>query len=290
MEFSIGHVAGMRQSGTLCPRLFDKGKGMNHALFEQALRQGLPASALRALEKRRGSPGTRHSKTGAHSKTTIVTMTYRDGIMCVADRKTSGWGYTIMSQDSVKIYKVSPFSALLGCGSVADIQLAERTLKFTCQEFFEDTSFVLTTDAQANYLAQCCRIWNYWYGETFSLGVILAGVDEDGPEMYQIDQDGCSLQFRDYVTFGSGGMRAEDTLDLVYEDGMPPDKALNVAMQAMFHAGYRDSGSSDARVATPSVATVTLESGVTFLPDSVIEDALDRVVKTKRLARRRRNR
>lgn len=284
----------MFQSGTLCAPLFDKEEGMNHALLEQALRQGLPATALRALERRRGTVGSQKSHAGAHSKTTIVAFMYRDGnedgIMCVADRKTSGWGYTIMSQESVKIYPVSPFSVLLGCGSVADIQLAERTLKHACLEFFEDTSFVLTTDAQANYLAQCCRIWNYWYSETFSLGVILAGVDEDGAEIYQVDQDGCTLMMKDYATFGSGGMRAEDTLDLVYRDKMPPDEALNVAMQAMFHAGYRDSGSSDARVATPSVATVTLKGGVKFLDDEVIERELDLVVRTKRLARRRRHR
>lgn len=257
---------------------------MRQDLLARAMREALPAESLRRLEERRssGSAGPRRRTKGAHSKTTIMAMKYADGVLCAADRKTSGWGYSIMSQDSVKIYKVSAFSVLLGCGSVADIQLAEKTLGEANEEFREDNEFPLTMDAQANHLAMLCRWWNYWYGENFSLSTILAGVDAYGTDIYEIDQDGSTLVRRDYTATGSGGFRAEDQLDARYEDDLSLSRALEVAMHAMYHAGLRDSGSSPPIIATPSVATMNLRSGVRFLPDETVERALGRVLLTKR--------
>lgn len=257
---------------------------MRQDLLSRAMREALPAEALRRLEERRtgGSTGPRRRTKGAHSKTTIMAMKYADGVLCAGDRKTSGWGYSIMSQDSVKIHRVSSFSVLLGCGSVADIQLAEKTLREVNEEFREDNEFPLTMDAQANHLAMLCRWWNYWHGEDFSLGTILAGADAYGTDIFEIDQDGSMLVRPDYTASGSGGFRAEDQLDARYEDNLSLDAALEVAMHAMYHAGLRDSGSSPPIIATPSVVTVNLRNGVRFLPDARVERALGRVLLTKR--------
>lgn len=256
---------------------------MRTDLVERAIIQALPARALRQAERMRARSAAtpKPLQNRIRSNTTIMTMKYAGGILCAADRKTSGWGYTIMSQESIKIYPVAPNTVILGCGSVSSIQLVEATLKEANHEFFEGYEFLLSVKGQVNYLAQLLRWWSFWYGEFFSVGVLLAGVDPDGTFIYELEEDGCNLERPHFATSGSGGFRVEDQLDARWEEGLSLSDALEIAMHGMVHSGMRDSGSSDPRIALPTVVTVT-EGGVEFLSERAVKAALAKVLRTKR--------
>jgi proteasome beta subunit len=254
-----------------------------------AVEHAIPARQLRRLQHRAGI-GSKRAKpltSRIRSSTTIATMLYRDGVLCVADRKTSGWGYSILSQRSIKITPVSSHSALLGSGSVSDIQMAYQTLQNVNSEFEEDnTGESLSVAGQAHVLAQLFRLWGQYYGLGISVGILLAGFDEvNGPSMFSIDDDGCSLRRTEFATAGSGGDRIEDQFDARWEPNLPFEKALDVAMHGMIHSGMRDSGSSPPIIALPTVVVVR-NDGVHTIEERVIEKALGHALLTKRHVRK----
>ncbi len=254
-----------------------------------AVLQAVPARELRKLENGGGSRGRQQKPLTerVRSSTTIATMLFKDGVLCTADRKTSGWGYSILSQRSIKITKISSHSALLGSGSVADIQLAYQSLQNANSEFEEDNNGEkLSTAGQAHYLAKLLRLWTQFYGAGLSVGVLLAGFDSTaGPSMFSIDDDGCCMKRSDFATAGSGGERIEDQFDARWEPGLSFEAALDVAMHGMIHSGMRDSGSSPPIIALPTVVTVTAH-GVQMISDRTIEQALGRALITKRGVRK----
>ncbi|MBP6885821.1 MAG: hypothetical protein KBC02_01080 [Candidatus Pacebacteria bacterium] len=257
--------------------------------IREAVKHAVPDVLSRRLVRRVGGASKADTARASRirSSTTIATMQYRDGILCVADRQTSGWGYSIISQRSIKITPVSSHSALLGSGSVTDIQLAYQTLQNVNSEFEEDNNDdALSLAGQAHVLSQCFRYWSQEYGAKFSVGVILAGFDSiNGPTMFSVDDDGCAMRRTEFATAGSGGERIEDQFDARWEPNLPFERALDVAMHGMIHSGMRDSGSSSPIIALPTVVVVR-NDGVHTIRERVIERALGHALLSKRHVRR----
>lgn len=262
---------------------------MRSDLLQRAVRDAFPASALRkAATMRAGARGSSGpGKHRIHSGTTIFTMKYTDGIMCAADRKTSGWGYSIVAQDSIKIRQVDQLSVVLGCGDVSSIQLIEKTLATANREFRESNDYPLSIEGQSAYLSELLRFWHAYYGDAFEAGSILAGLDAEGAHIFELESDGCVLARPYHASNGSGGFRVEDQLDARWVPDLSRKDALIVAMHCLAHSGWRDSGSSDAVIATPTVVVITSNKGVEFLPSNEIERALGAALLTKRWANQR---
>jgi 20S proteasome alpha/beta subunit len=140
----------------------------------------------------------------------------------------------------------------------------------------------ISIPGQANLLAQWCNIFRRFYeGWYFSFGAILAGINYDGSlQIYSVDDDGSRIEFKDYFATGSGGDGATTALDICWREGLDLGQAVDLAVQAIYYASTRDSGSSDPRIAVPSVAILDREKGIVLLPkdavDTVIEEFLER--------------
>lgn len=218
---------------------------------------------------------TQEEQRGPVSKTTIVAFRYADGIMCAADRKTSSYGYGIFSQRSQKIYQVSPMSFLLGCGSVGSIQEVSDQLKARCMSVLRAYGIPLSIQGQAKYTARLCNhIRRFLDGWDFSFGGILAGSSYDGSShIYSIDEDGSRLDCPDYTASGSGGDNATMALDILWKraggHSMSMERALQLAVEVMYRAADRDSGSSALQVIHPTVAVITGGVGM-FLGDDLV--------------------
>lgn len=253
-----------------------------------AISQAVPARALRRLEeRRRGGGGKQRALLSerVRSSTTIAAMVYRDGVLCVADRKMSGWGYSIMSQSAIKIDRLSGYSVLLGSGAVTDIQLACETIQNVNSEFEEDHDAPLSVAGQAHCLATAFRFWSEELVDGMNVSVILAGFDAHGPAIFGIEGDGTTLKHSEYNCTGSGGSRIEDQFDARWEPNLSFEQALATAMHGMIHSGMRDSATSPPIIALPTVVTVTAK-GVATIPERTVERSLGQALLTKRGVRK----
>lgn len=207
---------------------------------------------------------------GPETKTTIVAFKYRDGIMCAADRKVSSWGYQIHSHDMVKMWRVSPNSIMLGCGIVGQIQTIRDTLRQRCGSFLNSFGEAISLEGQAKVVARCCQWYTMWSPYDFSFGTILAGMNRGGTfRIISVEEDASRMPAEHYETMGSGGSGAKIALDKGWAPDLDLAAAQHLAVEAIFHAANRDSGSSPIQVSLPTLATVT-KNGVVKVTDEQV--------------------
>ena len=142
-------------------------------------------------------------------------------------------------------------------------------LRRRCASFMTSYAEAISLEGQAKVLAKCCQWYDSW-APYFSFGAILAGVNRDASyRIIGVEEDASRMVSERYETMGSGGTPAKVTLDKGWAPDLDLVSAQRLAVEAIFHAANRDSGSSPLQVALPTLATVTID-GVTKITDEVV--------------------
>ncbi len=194
-----------------------------------------------------------------HSGTTIVAFKYSEGILFAGDRKTSGGGLSIIALDTKKIHPVSNYSIMGSAGDVGDIQLITDALHEVNEAFSDRYGFPISTLGQANFLRNTLRDF-YYASQPLWLQTILGGYSMTGEfEIFEMWQDGGRREVQ-YTAIGSGTPGAKGILQEnrnLINKKLRLEKAIRLALKAIYRASENDNGSSDLRVATPTIMVVT---------------------------------
>jgi 20S proteasome alpha/beta subunit len=106
--------------------------------------------------------------------------------------------------------------------------------------------------------------------------------ENDGTmQIFAVDDDGCRIEFKDFFATGSGGDGATTALDMAWRKGFDLGEAVDMAVQVIYYASTRDSGSSDPRIAIPSIAIIDREKGIVLLPKDAVETVLEEFLERK---------
>jgi len=79
-------------------------------------------------------------------------------------------------------------------------------------------------------------------GYGLSMGCMIAGWDKSGPNLYYIDNDGTRVK-SDKFSVGSGSTYAYGVIDTYHKHEMTTEQAVDLGVQAIYHATHRDAGS-----------------------------------------------
>src|SRR3989344_7420176 len=90
------------------------------------------------------------------SGTTILAFKFDGGVFMAADRRTLS-GYEIVSQNTIKIHQVGPYTAVGFAGLVSDGQDMVDYLEVINGGFLRNFQIPLTIRAQAQNVASICR-------------------------------------------------------------------------------------------------------------------------------------
>lgn len=164
--------------------------------------------------------------------TTILALTFKDGIVLAADTRTT-MGTYICDRACNKITKLSKNIYSCHSGSAADTQMIEKIIK---QEIGQIEA--VTGRAASVYSAAklCSRlVYNY----DLLAGMIVAGIDDDGFSVYQISLGG-SLLKRDWAIGGSGSPYIYGLIDVKYRENMEREEATALARKCIWQSIYRD--------------------------------------------------
>ena len=83
---------------------------------------------------------------------------------------------------------------------------------------------------------------NYYKRYGLQMGLMLAGVDDNGPNLYYINTEGSRIKGH-LFSVGSGMTYAYGVLDTFYRWDMSLDEAVELGRRAIYHATHRDTGS-----------------------------------------------
>jgi 20S proteasome alpha/beta subunit len=203
---------------------------------------------------------------GKGSKTTILAMRVKDGLVMAADRRCVGWGYELVNEDEIKIDQITDDSAIASCGLLSSGQWILDQLRVQARQFENTTGCVLSMRGQVRIASELCR-QSYDGGFNFNFGGLLCGLDvQDNPRIFEIEEGGGRVEHHRFYATGSGGPSALPVLRLQWRPDMATDRALELAVRALYLAGLSNAGTSDIRLVMPVLVTILRGEGFVIVP------------------------
>nr|WAB24459.1 proteasome beta 5 subunit [Propylea japonica] len=172
-----------------------------------------------------------------HGTTTLGFM-YQNGIVLSVDSRATG-GQFIGSQTMKKIVEINDF--LLGtlAGGAADCVYWDRVLSKQCRMHELRNRERISVAAASKLMAN--MVYNY-KGMGLSMGMMLAGWDKRGPQLYYVDSEGTRTPGKIF-SVGSGSIYAFGVLDAGYKWDLTDQEAYDLGRRSIYHATHRDSAS-----------------------------------------------
>lgn len=148
-------------------------------------------------------------------------------------------GAYISSETVRKVIEISGKKLATIAGGAADCQFWEAWLSQQVRMFElrhgKEPSVAAASRIMVNLI-------NHYKQYGLSMGLMLSGVDEDGPHLYYINTEGSRIK-GDLFSVGSGMTYAYGVLDTFYRYEMTLDEAVELGRKAICHATNRDTGS-----------------------------------------------
>lgn len=182
--------------------------------------------------------------------TTTVGIVCKDGIVLAADKRGTyggdhGVSY-IASSDHDKIYPVTESMIVTVAGVASDtrkvIKLTKAELRLKELRTKQKPSIKEAANLFSSIVYQNIRQFSPIMAITQFL---LAGYDDNGFYLYQINPDGMLDEVKDYEATGSGMMQSHPLLDSEYRPGMTLDEGIKLAKKCINASRKRDPASGD---------------------------------------------
>lgn len=168
--------------------------------------------------------------------TTTLAFKFKDGVIVATDSRATAGAY-IASQIVKKVIKINKYLLGTMAGGAADCQYWERVLSKECRLHELRNGQRISTAAASKLL---CNIIYQYKGYGLSMGTMIAGWDAKGPGLFYVDDDGTRLTHHMF-SVGSGSPFAYGVLDSGYRWDLSVKEAYELATNAIYVAGFRDS-------------------------------------------------
>jgi 20S proteasome subunit beta 5 len=167
--------------------------------------------------------------------TTTLAFKFDGGIIVSVDSRSTMGAY-IASGTVKKVIEINPFLLGTMAGGAADCSFWERNLGMQCRLFELRNKKRITVASASKLLANTMSSYR---GYGLSMGTMITGWDETGPQLYYVDDDGTRLHGR-YFSVGSGSTYAYGVLDTYYKPDLTVEEAIDLGKRAIYHACHRD--------------------------------------------------
>lgn len=167
--------------------------------------------------------------------TTTLGFRFQGGVILAVDSRATG-GQFIGSQTMKKIVEINDY--LLGtlAGGAADCVYWDRVLAKECRIYELRNKERISVAAASKIMS---NIVYYYKGMGLSMGMMLAGYDKRGPQLYYIDSEGTRTPGKVF-SVGSGSVFAYGVLDSGYRWDLADEEAQDLGRRAIYHATHRD--------------------------------------------------
>ncbi|XP_065566513.1 proteasome subunit beta type-5-like [Artemia franciscana] len=170
--------------------------------------------------------------------TTTLGFKYQGGILVAVDSRATGGSY-IGSRRVEKVVVINDYMVGTMAGGAADCTYWERVLSRQCRLYELRNKDRISVAAASKLLAN--MLYNY-KGMGLSLGVMIAGFDKRGPNLFYVDNDGARTA-GEVFSVGSGSLYAYGVLDSGYRYDLSDKEAIELGRRAIYHATHRDAAS-----------------------------------------------
>ncbi len=217
--------------------------------------------------------------------TTIVSLAWPGGVLMAGDRRATT-GHVIANRDMDKVFAADDLS-LVGIAGTAGVAIEMvRLFQVELEHYEKIEGTHMSLEGKANRLAAMLRSNLGLAMQGLAVVPAFGGYDPDAGtgRIFSYDVTGGCYEEHRHHSVGSGSAFARGALKKLWRPDMGREEAVRVAVEALYDAADDDSatGGPDVhRRIWPTVGVVGAD-GVTFLDESVLEDAVTTVLESRR--------
>jgi proteasome beta subunit len=184
-----------------------------------------------------------HTNVAEHIKhgTTTVGIVCSDGIVMGADVRAT-YGTYISSGEAIKIHKIDDNLAMTIAGGVGDAEYLVKLIKMQNELYRMNEAKPMTPTSATSILSLVLQE-NKMY--PYMVELILGGLNNEKPEIYDIDPVGGYIKESRYTSTGSGSIAATGYLESVYTPELTTQDAAKHLAKALKIAMKKDSATGD---------------------------------------------
>ncbi len=219
--------------------------------------------------------------------TTIVALTYDDGVIMAGDRRAT-MGNIISKRNMRKVFPADDWSAIGISGSAGPGMELAKILSTELEHYEKVEGSPLSLEGKANKLAQLVRGNLPMAMQGLVIVPLFAGYDlgTAEPRIYEYDAVGGRYEETQFSTTGSGGRDARGSLKARYSPDLSPERAIDIAIESLWDAADEDSatgGPDVVRGIYPLVAQINAD-GYRELDDEAVAARVRDIIASRRMA------
>lgn len=173
-----------------------------------------------------------YAKKTVRQGSTAIGIVCRDGVVLLADKRIVD---TLVIPEAVeKIWQVDDHIASTASGILSDARVLVERAQLRAQQHrvtYDSAVDILTIVKDISNLAQFCTQSGGL--RPFGVSLLVAGVDETGPKLFETDPTGIYFQYKASV-IGEGELEIEEVLKKEYRDDLTMDEAIKLGLRALY--------------------------------------------------------
>jgi len=202
----------------------EESQPMPHALmgYDRAITMFSPDGRLLQVE---------YAKKTVKQGSTAIGMVCQDGILLVADKRIVD--KLVIPESVEKIFQIDDHIAATASGILSDARVLIERAQVKAQQHKVTYDTPVDTISVVKDICALKQICTQSGGyRPFGVSVILAGIDTDGPKLFETDPTGIFFQFRATV-IGEGEQEIEEILNNEYSEKLTIEEGLRLSLDAL---------------------------------------------------------
>ncbi len=172
-----------------------------------------------------------YAKKTVRQGSTAIGMMCADGILLVADKRIVD--KLVIPETVEKIFQIDDHIAATASGILSDARVLIERAQVKAQQHKVTYDTPIDTVSVVKDICALKQICTQSGGlRPFGVSIIVAGIDNDGPKLFETDPTGIYFQFRATV-IGEGETEIEEILDKEFSEKITIEEGLKLAINAL---------------------------------------------------------
>jgi proteasome alpha subunit len=172
-----------------------------------------------------------YAKKTVRQGSTAIGLACSDGVLLVADKRIVD--KMVIPESVEKIFKIDDHIAATASGIISDARVLIDRAQIRAQQHTVTYDTPIDTISIVKDICALKQICTQSGGlRPFGVSLIVAGIDADGPKVYETDPTGIFFQFKATV-IGEGEQEIEEILGREYRDSLTIEEGFKLALRAL---------------------------------------------------------
>jgi len=172
-----------------------------------------------------------YAKKTVKQGSTAIGFVCKDGVLLVTDKRIVD---KLIVADAVeKIFQVDDHIIATASGILSDARVLIERAQLKAQQHRVTYDSPIDTITIVKDIANLKQMCTQSGGlRPFGVSLLIAGIDEDGPKLFETDPTGIFFQYR-AIVIGEGETEVEEILYKEYKDELTIEECLRIAIKAL---------------------------------------------------------